>query len=145
MVTRHSIYRRNKRLKETDINELKARLGKTMLGDAASIISDISAHKISLDCEELSSQCSRRSSEGTIPAAQLEELTLATYSMFTASALVPSSMCDEHSGNTDEPNGSVGRGKAKPDSRSSCGKLQTPKPGYVNGAIDDADLSDVSI
>lgn len=134
--------RKKKKLKETDINKLKAHLSKTMMDDVASTISDASAHKISLDCEELSSQYSRRSSDGTIPATQLEELTLATYSMFTASALVPGG----HSDNESQIDGRSPQHKGdKSSSRCSGSKLQTPKSGYVNGALDDGDISDVSI
>lgn len=148
-------------------------------------LSDASAQNISLDCEELSLHrqdhyiSSKRSSidtnaAGVITTAQLEELTLATFSVVSAGALIPLDdrdkfeMEDKHRSTkqgqssshgsrnstrhnktdrykTQKSSSSGGRKSSGGSSRVSSGKLRTPDTGYMNGALTDDDLSDVSI
>ena len=167
-------------MSQRSIDDLKARLNRKM--SKASEISDASAQNISLDCEELSVHrqdhyiSSKRSSIdngaacGVITTAQLEQLTLATFSVVAAGALLPptesETISDQHSRKDDNPRSSR-HSHNKPSSRQSIsqqsqrissanrssrnssrqtsGKLQTPNIGYVNGAVTDDDISDVSI
>ena len=96
---------------------MKARLNRKM--SKASEISDASAQNISLDCEELSVHrqdhyiSSKRSSIdngaacGVITTAQLEQLTLATFSVVAAGALLPptesETISDQHTQKDNNP------------------------------------------
>lgn len=154
------------------MDDLKARLNRNMR--RASEISDASAQNISLDCEEISVHrqdhyiSSKRSSldngsVGVITTAQLEELTLATFSVVAAGALLPSAepepvsdartkssrqshpSSSKRSGSRQSQRASSANKSSQTSSRATSGKLQMPNTGYVNGALTDDDISDVSI
>lgn len=168
-------FRRGSGLSQRSIDNLKARLSRKM--SHTSDISDASAQNISLDCEEVSVYrqdhyiSSRRNSRdnhgevGVITTSQLEELTLATYSVVTAGAALPhvdkdnlstaqlkqsksESTSNKHSSKMTRGSSRQsdnGRKSSCVSSRVASGKLQTPNTGYINGALTDDDLSDVSL
>jgi len=94
---------------------------------------------------------SKRSSiDGAATTHQLEQLTLATYSLFTASALLPTD--DEGTGSAKSKDSARGsstkttptQGQGSRDGNCS-GKMHTPIHTYVNGALEEDEISDVSL
>ncbi|KAF6038188.1 hypothetical protein EB796_003507 [Bugula neritina] len=126
------------------IDKVKAHIHRRLSDASTTGISNASAHNISFECEDPAEQyavsSSRRSSvnssiaAGLTNTAQLEQLTLATYSMFTASALLPRQHSTEK----------ASLHHSRPSSRKISGRsrqLQTPNTAYVNGALDDAKMN----
>lgn len=155
------VYRRGSNASQQSIENMKAHFRRRISNASGTGDSNASAHNISIDCEDLREQyivsSSQRSSiDGVVSAgltntAQLEQLTLATYSLFTANSLLPSQTPDKQLSTKNRSKAQSTAHRSNGSSRVASAKskqLQTPNTGYVNGALQDdsdEDLTDISI
>ena len=87
---------------------------------------------------------------GLTNTAQLEQLTMATYSLFTANSGNSSNKSGNKKHSKTRSKGSSARSQSAGHSRCTSGKstqVQTPHSGFVNGALEDdnEDLTDISL